>query len=62
MECVRLKQEARKEFEASREETDPLVIATMLVTGRNCVDQIKTSLMKQIGLHGNGLNETQLFF
>lgn len=37
----RLRAEARKEFEQSKEETDPLVIARMLVTGRDCVEQIK---------------------
>mmetsp|Transcript_8534 Transcript_8534/g.12575 ORF Transcript_8534/g.12575 Transcript_8534/m.12575 type:complete len:111 (+) Transcript_8534:30-362(+) len=38
---TRLRQEARKEFEASKEETDPLLIARMLVTGRDCVQQIQ---------------------
>ena len=38
---VRLRQEARKEFEQSREEADPLIIARMLVTGRDCVQQIQ---------------------
>ncbi len=38
---IRLRQEARKEFEASREETDPLIVARMLVTGRDCVQQIQ---------------------
>mmetsp|Transcript_14626 Transcript_14626/g.31715 ORF Transcript_14626/g.31715 Transcript_14626/m.31715 type:complete len:112 (-) Transcript_14626:1523-1858(-) len=37
----RLKAEARKEFQASKEETDPLIIARMLVTGRDCVQQIQ---------------------
>jgi Complex 1 protein (LYR family) len=37
----RLKSEARKEFEASKDETDPLIIARMLVTGRDCVQQIQ---------------------
>lgn len=37
----RLRAEARKEFEQSKEETDPLIIARMLVTGRDCVEQIK---------------------
>eukprot|EP00978_Attheya_sp_CCMP212_P003958 scaffold8420_cov48-Attheya_sp.AAC.3 len=37
----RLRAEARKEFEASREETDPLILARMLVTGRDCVQQIQ---------------------
>ena len=37
----RLRKEARKEFEASKEETDPLIIARMLVTGRDCVQQIQ---------------------
>mmetsp|Transcript_13506 Transcript_13506/g.15730 ORF Transcript_13506/g.15730 Transcript_13506/m.15730 type:complete len:97 (+) Transcript_13506:53-343(+) len=32
---IRLRKEARKEFDESREETDPLIIARMLVTGRD---------------------------
>jgi hypothetical protein len=36
-----LKENARKEFEESRQETDPLVIARMLVTGRDCVQQVQ---------------------
>lgn len=38
---IRLKEEARKEFDASRDEKDPLLIARMLVTGRDCVQQIQ---------------------
>lgn len=38
---TRLKQEARKEFEAAREETDPLILARLLVTGRDCVQQVQ---------------------
>ena len=38
---LRLRKEARKEFEQSREETDPLIVARMLVTGRDCVQQIQ---------------------
>lgn len=38
---VTLKKEARKEFDASVEERDPLIIARMLVTGRDCVQQIQ---------------------
>ena len=38
---TRLRQEARKEFDASKEERDPLIIARMLVTGRDCVQQIQ---------------------
>ncbi len=38
---VRLKREARKEFEAGKEERDPLIIARMLVTGRDCVQQVQ---------------------
>mmetsp|Transcript_49360 Transcript_49360/g.73609 ORF Transcript_49360/g.73609 Transcript_49360/m.73609 type:complete len:114 (-) Transcript_49360:1016-1357(-) len=37
----RLKEQARMEFEQSREEPDPLIIARMLVTGRDCVQQIQ---------------------
>ena len=37
----RLKEQARQEFEASREETDPLILARLLVTGRDCVQQIQ---------------------
>ena len=36
-----LKEQARKEFEESRLETDPLVIARMLVTGRDCLQQVQ---------------------
>jgi Complex 1 protein (LYR family) len=36
-----LREHARKEFEASREENDPLVIARMLVTGRDCLQQVQ---------------------
>mmetsp|Transcript_33430 Transcript_33430/g.47470 ORF Transcript_33430/g.47470 Transcript_33430/m.47470 type:complete len:111 (+) Transcript_33430:86-418(+) len=38
---VRLRREARKEFEESRQEPDPLIIARMLVTGRDCVQQVQ---------------------
>ena len=38
---TKLKAEARKEFEASREEKDPLIIARMLVTGQECVKEIQ---------------------
>lgn len=37
----KLRREARKEFEESKQETDPLIIARMLVTGRDCVQQIQ---------------------
>ena len=36
-----LKKQARQEFEAAREETDPLILARMLVTGNDCVLQIR---------------------
>lgn len=37
----KLKAEARKEFQASKEEKDPLIIARMLVTGRECVAEVQ---------------------
>ena len=36
-----LKDEARKEFEQARYEKDPLVIARLLVTGRECVQVVQ---------------------
>ena len=36
-----LRENARKEFEESRSETDPLVIARMLVVGRQSVQEIQ---------------------
>ena len=36
-----LREQARQEFHASRQETDPLIVARMLVTGRDCVQQIQ---------------------
>lgn len=38
---IRLRKQARQEFEASREEKDPLILARLLVTGRDCVQQIQ---------------------
>jgi hypothetical protein len=37
----RLRQQARKEFEEARQETDPLIVARLLVTGRDCVQQVQ---------------------
>jgi hypothetical protein len=36
-----LKENARKEFEQSRYEEDPLVVARLLVTGRDCVMNVQ---------------------
>ena len=36
-----LRQQARQEFQESKGETDPLIIARMLVTGRDCVQQVQ---------------------
>ena len=33
--------EARREFEACRTESDPLLIARMIVTGRGCVEEVR---------------------
>mmetsp|Transcript_24254 Transcript_24254/g.33876 ORF Transcript_24254/g.33876 Transcript_24254/m.33876 type:complete len:112 (+) Transcript_24254:317-652(+) len=38
---IKLKCQARQEFEESKHEHDPLIIARMLVTGRDCVQQIQ---------------------
>jgi hypothetical protein len=38
---IRLRREARKEYDASKEEIDPLIIARMLVTGRDCVQEVQ---------------------
>ena len=37
----KLKEQARREFEEARNETDPLIIARLLVTGQDCVQQIQ---------------------
>ena len=37
----RLRKQAREEFEASRQEKDPLILARLLVTGRDCVQQVQ---------------------
>mmetsp|Transcript_14372 Transcript_14372/g.36396 ORF Transcript_14372/g.36396 Transcript_14372/m.36396 type:complete len:95 (+) Transcript_14372:113-397(+) len=38
---VVLRRNARKEFEAAREETDPLIIARLLVVGRDCLHEVQ---------------------
>jgi Complex 1 protein (LYR family) len=37
---ILLKEQARKEFLESKQETDPLIIARLLITGRDCLQQI----------------------
>ena len=36
-----LRDNARKEFEQARHETDPLIVARMLVVGRDCLMQLE---------------------
>jgi hypothetical protein len=36
-----LKEQARKEFEESTKETDPLIVARMIVAGRDCLQQVQ---------------------
>lgn len=50
-----LKENARKEFEQSREERDPLLVAKMLAVGRQCLldtqykfDQAELEIQKRI--------------
>jgi hypothetical protein len=38
---ARLRAQARKEFDEARQETDPLIVARLLVTGRDCVQQVQ---------------------
>ena len=38
---TKLRTEARKEFDASKEEKDPLIIARMLVTGQEFVQEVQ---------------------
>jgi hypothetical protein len=38
---TRLREQARQEFEASKEERDPLILARLLVTGLDCVQQVQ---------------------
>jgi hypothetical protein len=37
----KLKDQARQEFEASKEEKNPLILARLLVTGRDCVQKVQ---------------------
>lgn len=37
----RLPQQARQEFKMAKEEHDPLILARLLVTGRDCVQQVQ---------------------
>jgi hypothetical protein len=38
---LRLRKQGRQEFEAAKEEKDPLILARLLVTGRDCVQQVQ---------------------
>ena len=37
----KLRDQARQEFDAAKQEKDPLVLARLLVTGRDCVQQVQ---------------------
>jgi len=39
--CTVLRKSARKEFEAARHETDPIIIARLIVVGQQCLEQLK---------------------
>ena len=53
-----LKQEARKEFEAARWEKDPLVVARLLVTGRECVQVVQRKFNEaDMGIQNRIVNE-----
>lgn len=41
-----LKENARKEFEQSKYEKDPLIIAQLLFVGRDCLNKTNESLLK----------------
>lgn len=48
-----LRKSARKEFEESKEETDPVILYRMLVTTRDAMTQTKEMLIRQYAvLHG----------
>ena len=68
-----MKAKARAEFEAAKEEQDPLIIARMLVTGRvcsrevqrkfneadrKCRERIQTDVYRSAG--GDGTNDVEL--
>jgi hypothetical protein len=36
-----IRKQARQEFEEARRETDPLILARLIVTGRDCVQQVQ---------------------
>lgn len=42
-----IRESARKEFEEARFETDPEIINRLLVSGRDCVQQVKDKFMSQ---------------
>ncbi|KAL6066888.1 Complex 1 protein (Lyr family) protein [Balamuthia mandrillaris] len=49
-----LRRSARQEFEAGRSETDPELVAKMLITGRDCLMQVQEKVAKkQVELHTN---------
>lgn len=48
-----LRKSARKEFEESREETDPVILYRMVVTTRDAMTQTKEMLIRQYAvIHG----------
>jgi len=42
-----IQESARREFEQSRYETNPEIIARMLITGRDCLDKVKEKMIQK---------------
>jgi hypothetical protein len=54
-----LRENARKEFEQARHETDPTVIARMLFVGWDCVTQTKEKFAKKIHSFEDEVDKTR---
>lgn len=55
-----LRKSARREFEESREETDPVILYRMMVTTRDAMQQTKEMLIKQYAVRNKAIEENDL--
>lgn len=55
-----LRKSARREFEESREETDPVILYRMMVTTRDAMQQTKEMLIKQYAYRNKKIQENDV--
>ncbi len=55
-----LKKNARNEFEQARNEKDPMLVARLILTGRDCLNETQAKLMQAMKAMQDNINKTRV--